>query len=96
MFSSIIIITPALWPIAAKLGIDSIHFGIIYIFNMGIGYITPPVGLDLFVAAGLFRIPFMRGIRGCLPFLIILIIDLLIITYVPLISFFCRAPSWEL
>jgi C4-dicarboxylate transporter DctM subunit len=88
MLSSIIIISPVLMPIAARFGIDPIHFGIIYVFNMGIGYITPPVGLDLYVSMGLFRMPLNQVIRSCLPFFLILAIDLIIITYVPSVSLF--------
>lgn len=86
MLSSIIIISPVLMPVAAKFGIDPIHFGIIYIFNMGIGYITPPVGLDLYVSMGLFKMSLNQVIRACLPFFLILGIDLLIVTYVPAVS----------
>ena len=88
MLSSIIIISPVLMPIAAKFGIDPIHFGIIYVFNMGIGYITPPVGLDLYVSMGLFEMSLNRVIKACLPFFIILAIDLIIVTYVPAVSLF--------
>ena len=88
MLSSIIIISPVLMPIAARFGIDPIHFGIIYVFNMGIGYITPPVGLDLYVSMGLFRMPLNQVIRACLPFFVILAIDLIIITYIPSVSLF--------
>jgi len=88
MLSSIIIISPVLMPLAAKFGIDPIHFGIIYIFNMGIGYITPPVGLDLYVSMGLFKMSLNQVIRACFPFFLILGIDLLIVTYVPAVSLF--------
>jgi len=88
MLSSIIIVAPVLMPIAAKFGIDPIHFGIIYVFNMGVGYITPPVGLDLYVSVAVFRIPLNRVVKACLPFFLILIVDLMIITYIPSISLF--------
>jgi C4-dicarboxylate transporter DctM subunit len=88
MLSSIIIVTPVLMPIAAQFGIDPIHFGIIYVFNMGIGYITPPVGLDLYVSVAIFKVPLSRVVKACLPFFLILIVDLLIITYVPSFSLF--------
>lgn len=88
MLSSIIIISPVLMPVAVKFGIDPIHFGIIYIFNMGIGYITPPVGLDLYVSMGLFKMSLNQVVRACLPFFLILAVDLLIVTYVPSLSLF--------
>jgi len=88
MLSSIVIISPILMPIAAKFGIDPIHFGIIYVFNMGIGYITPPVGLDLYVSMGLFKMPLNSVIKACVPFFVILAVDLIVITYVPAVSLF--------
>lgn len=88
MLSSIIIITPVLMPIAEKFGIDPIHFGIIYIFNMGIGYITPPVGLDLYISSTIFNVPFHKVAKACFTFFLILLVDLLIITYVPFLSLF--------
>jgi C4-dicarboxylate transporter DctM subunit len=88
MLSSIIIVAPILMPIAASFGIDPIHFGLIYVFNMGVGYITPPVGLDLFVSMAIFKVSFKKIAMSCLPFFLILIIILMILTYVPAISLF--------
>lgn len=88
MLSSIIIMSPILMPIACQFGIDPVHFGIIYVFNMGIGYITPPVGLDLYVSMGLFDLPLGRVVKACLPFFLILAVDLLLITFLPSISLF--------
>lgn len=88
MLSSIIIISPVLMPIAAQFGIDPIHFAIIYVFNMGIGYITPPVGLDLYVSMGLFKVSLGKVVKACLPFFVILATDLVIVTYIPAVSLF--------
>ena len=84
--SSILILAPILYPVAAYYGIDIIHFGIIMVVNLAIGFITPPVGVNLFVACGIGGIPFVELVRRIVPFLIALLIGLVIITYVPAIS----------
>ncbi|MEM9048670.1 MAG: TRAP transporter large permease [Pseudomonadota bacterium] len=82
----IIIIAPLIFPIAIELGIDPIHLGIIIIVNMEIGMITPPVGLNLFVTSGVAGMPVMRVVRAALPWLSILFVFLILVTYVPIIS----------
>lgn len=85
--ASILLITlPILLPILEPLGIDPIHFAIILTINMEIAMITPPVGLNLFVLTGISGAPISETIRGVMPFVVLLIIMLLIITYVPSIS----------
>lgn len=84
--SVVMIMVPLLLPIATALGIDPIHFGIIIIVNMEIGMITPPVGLNLFVASGLTGISLKDVIVSCLPWTLTLFIGLIIITYIPEIS----------
>jgi C4-dicarboxylate transporter DctM subunit len=84
----LVIVAPLVFPIAMKLGIDPIHLGIIMVVNMEIGMITPPVGLNLFVTSGVAGMPMMRVVRAALPFLGVLFIFLIIITYVPWISTF--------
>ena len=84
----IVIVAPLVFPIAIELGIDPIHLGIIMVVNMEIGMITPPVGLNLFVTSGVARMPMMSVVRAALPFLGVLIIFLILITYVPIISTF--------
>jgi C4-dicarboxylate transporter DctM subunit len=85
--SSIILITaPILFPIAMKLGIDPIHFGVMITVNMEIGMITPPVGLNLFVTSGVAGMSMMRVVRAALPFLGVLFVFLIIVTYVPILS----------
>ena len=82
----LLIMAPILFPIALKLGIDPIHLGIIMVVNMEIGMITPPVGLNLFVTAGITGNNILWVVRAALPWLGILLLFLIIITYVPQIS----------
>ncbi len=82
----LIIVAPLVFPIAVKLGIDPIHLGIIMVVNMEIGMITPPVGLNLFVTAGVANMSVMGVVRAALPFVAILFVFLILITYVPFIS----------
>lgn len=86
--AAIIILTPILVPIVSALGIDLTHFGIIMIFNLAIGFITPPVGLNLFVAANIAGTRFENLIKAIIPFIIIMVLDILIISYIPSISLF--------
>ncbi len=82
----IVIVAPLVFPIAIQLGIDPIHLGIIMVVNMEIGMITPPVGLNLFVTSGVAAMPVMEVVRAALPWLLILAIFLVVVTYVPWIS----------
>jgi C4-dicarboxylate transporter DctM subunit len=82
----IVIVAPLVFPIAIELGIDPIHLGIIMVVNMEIGMITPPVGLNLFVTSGVARMPMLDVVRAALPFLGILFVFLILVTYVPWLS----------
>lgn len=82
----LVIVAPLVFPIAIELGIDPIHLGIIMVVNMEIGMITPPVGLNLFVTSGVAGMPMMNVVRAALPFLAVLFVFLILITYVPAIS----------
>ena len=82
----LVIVAPLVFPIAMELGIDPIHLGIIMVVNMEIGMITPPVGLNLFVTAGVANMSMMGVVRAALPFLAIMFVFLILITYVPWIS----------
>jgi C4-dicarboxylate transporter, DctM subunit len=84
----IVIVAPLVFPIAIELGIDPIHLGIIMVVNMEIGMITPPVGLNLFVTSGVAGMPMMRVVRAALPFLAVLFVFLIMVTYIPAISTF--------
>ncbi|WP_432471268.1 TRAP transporter large permease [Amphritea sp. HPY] len=84
----ILIMAPILFPIATQLGIDPIHLGIIMVVNMEIGMLTPPVGLNLFVTAGITGKNMIWVIKACLPWLSLLMFFLILITYIPQISLF--------
>jgi C4-dicarboxylate transporter DctM subunit len=82
----IVIVAPLVFPIAIELGIDPIHLGIIMVVNMEIGMITPPVGLNLFVTSGVAGMPMMSVVKAALPFLAVLFVFLIMVTYIPIIS----------
>ncbi|ANB34860.1 TRAP transporter large permease [Rhodovulum sulfidophilum] len=82
----IVIVAPLVFPIAIELGVDPIHLGIIMVVNMEIGMITPPVGLNLFVTSGVAGMPMMRVVRAAMPFLAVLFVFLILVTYVPVLS----------
>ena len=82
----LVIVAPLVFPIAIQLGIDPIHLGIIMVVNMEIGMITPPVGLNLFVTSGVAGMPMMAVVRAALPFLAVLFVFLIMVTYMPFLS----------
>lgn len=82
----ILILAPILFPISQQLGIDPIHLGVIMVVNMEIGMVTPPVGLNLFVTSGVTGMSLMEVTRAALPWLSVLLVFLVIVTYVPAIS----------
>ncbi len=84
----IVIVAPLVFPIAISLGIDPIHLGIIMVVNMEIGMITPPVGLNLFVTSGVAQMPMMRVVKAAMPWLGILFLFLIMVTYIPWLSTF--------
>jgi len=86
IFSALVIIVPILLPVALGYGIDPLHLGIIFLANMQIGYFTPPVGMNLFIASFRFGKPVMTLYRATLPFFFLLLAAVLIITYVPALS----------
>jgi C4-dicarboxylate transporter DctM subunit len=86
--SIILIMAPILTPVAMKLGIDPIHFGIMMIVNMEVGMCHPPVGLNLYVASGITKMGITELTKAVIPWLITMLIFLVIITYVPAITMF--------
>ncbi len=82
----ILIMAPIFFPIAMELGIDPIHFGIIMIVNMEIGLVTPPIGLNLFVASAVTGLPVVKVMKAAFPWLLLLLSFLILVTYVPAIS----------
>ncbi|MBN2279970.1 MAG: TRAP transporter large permease subunit [Candidatus Marinimicrobia bacterium] len=88
IFSAIIIVVPLIVPISQVYGIDPLHLGIIFLANLEIGYMTPPVGMNLFISSFRFKKSIISLYRMSLPFLIILLLGLFLITYIPQISLF--------
>ena len=86
--SAILILAPVLLPVAMELGVDPIHFGIIMVLNLEIGMMTPPLGLNLFVASGLTGMNILRVAKAALPSVGVLLIALVIVTFVPQLSTF--------
>jgi len=84
--SIIMIMVPLLLPVATMLGIDPIHFGVIITINMELGMLTPPVGLNLFVASGITGLSIKEVVKAVLPWFIVIFIGLMLITYIPEIS----------
>lgn len=93
IFSALIVVVPLIVPIARGYGVDLLHLGIIFLVNLEIGYSTPPVGLNLFIASFRFRKSVTDLYRASLPFLAILFAALLVITYVPGLSLFLPGRS---
>ena len=86
IFSALVIMVPLILPIAVSYGIDPIHLGIIFLANMQIGYFTPPVGMNLFIASYRFKKPIGELYRATIPFMIVLLATMLVITYWPALS----------
>jgi tripartite ATP-independent transporter DctM subunit len=86
IFSAIVIMVPIILPVAINYGVDPVHLGIIFLANMQIGYITPPVGMNLFIASYRFDKPIIELYQAAIPFMIVLLAAVLIITYVPALS----------
>jgi C4-dicarboxylate transporter, DctM subunit len=84
--SAIMIIAPLITPIAIRFGIDPIHLGIIFIVNLEIGYLTPPIGLNLFVASSVFGKPLGECIKSVVPYILIMVLGLGVVTYVPTLA----------
>lgn len=82
----LLIVAPVVFPIAVELGVDPIHLGIIMVVNMEIGMITPPIGLNLFVTAGITGMSLVRVVKAAAPWVVILMAFLILVTYVPWIS----------
>ncbi|MCA0150466.1 TRAP transporter large permease [Rossellomorea vietnamensis] len=86
--AAITILTPLLLPIAMGVGIDPVFFGVVMVVNLSIGLITPPVGLDLFIVKGIADVSYDKLIRAVTPFIVVMVFDLLLITYFPALSMF--------
>ncbi len=83
IYSAILIVSPLLIPIAESFGINPVHMGVIFLMNMQLGFLTPPVGMDLFISSYAFDKPVVKVVKGIIPFLLIQFIVVLLITYIP-------------
>ncbi|WP_234447181.1 TRAP transporter large permease subunit, partial [Virgibacillus salexigens] len=86
--AAVLIFVPLFLPMVFELGIDPIHFGIIMFVALSIGMITPPFGLNLFVASGISKVSLTEVIKSTVPFILVMIFTLLVIAYIPEISLF--------
>jgi len=86
IFSAIVVVVPLIVPLAMRYGIDPVHLGIIFLANLEIGYMTPPIGINLFIASQRFGKSILTVFRSTFPFLIIMLIWLILITYLPLLT----------
>jgi len=87
-FAVVMIFVPVLFPAAMELGIDPIHLGIVVVVNMEMGLITPPIGIDLYVASGISGMPLYDVMRAAAPWILVVVAVLLLVTYVPWLSLF--------
>jgi tripartite ATP-independent transporter DctM subunit len=90
IFSATVVIVPLLLPLAQRFGIDPVHLGIIFLANLEIGYSTPPVGINLFIASQRFEKPVLGLFRATLPFLALMLVWLMLVTYLPTLSLWWR------
>jgi len=86
IFSAIVVVVPLIAPIGRAFGVDPIHMGIIFLANLELGFLTPPIGMNLFLSSSRFDKPLLRVYRDTFPFLVILTVAVLVITYVPALS----------
>ena len=86
IYSALVILPPLIAPVALHFGVDPVHLGVIFLANLELGFLTPPVGLNLFLASLRFEKPITGIYRQIVPYLIILFVSVLIITYVPALS----------
>ena len=83
---AILILSPILLPIVNAVGVNPIHFGVVMVVNLAIGFVTPPIGVNLFVASSLTEVPVMEIAKKAMPMIIMFLAALLLITYIPAIS----------
>lgn len=88
IFSAIVLVVPLILPVAAGYGVNEVHLGIVFLAAMQLGYLTPPVGLNLFIASYRFEKPIMQVYSATFPFLVILTLSVIVITFLPKLSLF--------
>ena len=90
IFSATVVVVPLILPLAQRYGVDPLHLGIIFLANLEIGYLTPPVGINLFLASQRFNKSIFEVFRAALPFLLVMLVWLAMVTYIPWISLWWR------
>ncbi len=90
IFSATVVVVPLILPLAQRFGVDPVHLGVIFLANLEIGYSTPPVGINLFIASQRFEKPVLTLFRSTLPFLALMLVWLGIVTYLPALSLWWR------
>ena len=88
IYSAIVVIVPLLIPLGAKFGIDPVHLAILFLVNLELGYLTPPVGMNLFLAAYRFDKPILEVAKAALPVLAVFLIGVVLVTYLPALTTF--------
>ena len=83
---AMMVLAPILLPIAMQFGVDPIHFGIVMVVNLAIGFVTPPIGVNLFVASSLTDVPIMAIAKKAMPMIGLFLVALLLITFIPALS----------
>ena len=86
MYSAILVVSPLIIPVAESFGINQIHIAVVFLTNMALGFLTPPVGMNLFIASYTFDKPLLKICRSVLPYLALQFVVLLLVTYVPWFS----------
>ena len=86
LFSALVLVVPLILPVAAEYGVEPIHLGMVFLATMQLGYLTPPVGLNLFIASYRFNKPIVSVYLATIPFLLILLVSVVIITFWPGLS----------
>lgn len=86
IFSAIVIVVPLITPLAKQYGVDPFHLGVIFLLNLEMGYLTPPVGLNLFITSFKFQRPVIEVVRATVPFILVMLVALGLVTYVPALT----------
>jgi TRAP-type C4-dicarboxylate transport system permease large subunit len=88
IFSAIIVVVPLILPIAEQFGVNPLHLAIVFLTNLEIGYITPPVGINLFISSFRFNKPVIELYKISIPYLFLMLMALIVITYIPWLTLF--------
>jgi len=92
VYSAIVVVVPLIVPMGLAFGMDPVHLGILFLANLELGYLTPPVGMNLFLASYRFNKPMPEVIRASFPMLLVLLVGVLLISYIPLLT--TLLPQW--